>query len=344
MRINRSLVPFLLLLSILFASCRQKDYSQAKSEFLLGTVCTVKLFDKADSKILTRVFDRVREIEGRMSVNIDTSEVSKINRNAGTAPVSVSPDTMEVIEKALRFSELSAGAFDITIGPLVKLWGIGTELARIPAPKEIEALLPLVDYRQVIIDKDKGTVYLKRQGMAVDLGAIAKGYAADEAARILKEEGIPRGIIDFGGNIYVLGSKEKNKPWRVGIQNPSKNRGEYLAIIAASDAALVSSGTYERFFIEDGKRYHHILDTKSGYPVQNGLSDVTIVAPSSTDADGLSTSVFTLGMEAGIDLIRTLSGVEGVFVTTDNRIEITPGLTDRLSVSDPAFSLTVSAP
>ena len=323
----------------LFGSCTPRDYSQSKSEFLLGTVCTIRLFDKADGKLLTRVFERVREIEEKMSANLPTSEVAAINATAGVAPAAVSGETLFVVEKALNYGDVSAGTFDITIGPLVKLWGIGTDNARIPAPSEIEALLPLVNYKDVILDNEAGTVYLPRQGLAIDLGGIAKGYAADEAARILRENGVSRAIIDFGGNILALGAKEKGRPWRIGVQNPFGERGEYAAIVPAEDASLVSSGNYERFFIEDGRRYHHILDVKTGYPVENGLADVTIVAASSIDADGLSTAVFSLGLSAGYRLLTSLPGVEGLLVTTEMRIVVTPGLTDSITLADPAFTL-----
>jgi len=330
-------IPMLLLLSAF--SCTMGDYSQTKSEFLLGTVCTVKLYDRVKPEALTRVFERVREIENRMSANLPYSEVSRINAAAGALPVTVSPDTLYVIDKALQYCALTGGAFDITVGPLVKLWGIGTDNARVPGKNEIEAMLPLVDYRKVFLTKNPNTVFLAEKGMALDLGAIAKGYAADEAVRILRDHGVSRAIIDFGGNIVVLGSKEKGKPWRVGVQNPSKERGRYAAVVAAADMSLVSSGTYERFLLDGGRRYHHILDTRTGYPVDNGLSDVTIVCPSSIDADGLSTSVFSLGPERGFELVNKLPGIEAVFIDTDNRIRITPGLKDIFTLSDNSFTL-----
>ncbi|TFG64936.1 MAG: FAD:protein FMN transferase [Spirochaetales bacterium] len=328
----------ILLFSVL-VSCARNDYSQSKSEFLLGTVCTIKLFEKTKADVFTDVFARVLEIEQRMSTVIETSEVSQINAGAGISPAAVSPDTLFVIQRALYYGDLSGGAFDISIGPLVTLWGIGTDHARLPEKEEIEALLPLVNYRDIAVDPEAGTVYLKRKGMSIDLGGIAKGYAADEAARLLKERGLTRAIIDFGGNIYVLGSKGKNLPWRVGVQNPQEERGTYVAIIQASDKALVSSGTYERFFIREGRRYHHILDTKTGYPVENGLSDTTVITDISIDADALSTVLFTLGLDKAYALAAGLSGVDAVFVTTGREIIATPGLEGMITAADDTFKI-----
>jgi len=248
-----------------------------------------------------------------------------------------------VLETALRYAELTGGAFDPTIGPLVKLWGIGSETQRVPDKAEIAVALELVNYRDLIIDRNSGTAFLRRRGMEIDLGGIAKGYAADEAARIAREGRVKRGIIDLGGNIYALGWRNErgSVPWRIGVQNPFSNRGESLGMLKVHDTSVVTSGVYERFFVNesDGTRYHHIFSTADGYPADNGLLSVTIVCGRSIDADALSTAVFAMGYERGKVLINSLPNAEAVFVFSDRTVKITEGLSGIFSLIDKGFRL-----
>ena len=298
------------------------------------------MYGVKDTKILDSAFQRVREIENRMSVNIETSEVSEINRNAGIKPVPVSDETFRVISEGLRFSTLSKGAFDIAVGRLVSLWGIGTDHARLPNLAEIKEALSFIDYRKVELSEGNRTVFVKEKGIALDLGAIAKGWAADEAARVLRERGVKHAIIDFGGNILVIGSHPEGRPWRIGIQNPETTRGSYLAIVPGTDLSVVTSGTYERFFTgPDGVKYHHLLDTKTGYPIRNGLDSVTVIAKQSIQADGLSTTLFALGREEGLKLAESLSGVEAIFVTEDRKVYLTSGIRKTFELKNPEFQV-----
>ena len=323
-----------------FLSCSRTSEPLSRVEFLLGTTCGVTVYGAKDGKVLDAVFQRVREIENRMSVTIETSEVSEINRNAGIKPVPVSEETFRVISEGLRFSSLSKGAFDIAIGRLVSLWGIGTDHARIPSPLEIKEALSTIDYRSVELNPEKRSVYIKTKGTALDLGAIAKGWAADEAARVLREAGIRHGIIDFGGNILVIGSHPEGRPWRIGIQNPETTRGSYLGIVPGIDVSVVTSGTYERFFTgPDGVKYHHLLDTTTGYPIRNGLDSVTVVTKESIHADGLSTTLFALGREEGLKLAESLEGVEAIFVTEDKKVYLTSGIRKSFELKNPEFQI-----
>jgi len=360
---------FLLLPLLLFSACFRPARSQR--EFALGTMCAVNLYESGSNRLYSRIFSRIREIDRVMSAfpngefenllgdnsviapDADTdsavstlvSGVLAINRQAGIAPVKVRADLLEVLETALRYADLSGGAFDPTIGPLVKLWGIGTDAQRIPRDAEIAAALELVNYRDLIIDRNNRTAFLRRIGMEIDLGGIAKGYAADEAARIAREGRARRGIIDLGGNIYALGWRiEKKKdpvPWRIGVQNPFSARGESLGMLTVHDTSVVTSGVYERFFeIEsDGTRYHHILSTTNGYPADNGLLSVTIVTGRSMDADALSTAVFAMGYERGKALIDSIPGAEAVFVFADRSVTITKGLSGVFTLTDKEFIL-----
>jgi thiamine biosynthesis lipoprotein len=246
----------------------------------------------------------------------------------------------KVVAAALHYAALTRGAFDPTVGPLVKLWGIGTDHAHVPTGPQIQAALALINWQDVVMNPADSSIFLKRPGMALDLGAIAKGYAADEAAALIRTGGIKRAVINLGGNIMLLGEKPEAKPWQVGVQNPLEPRGDFLGILtipAASKArTVVTSGVYERFFEvkdPDGTvhHYHHLLSTRDGFPVQNGLLSVSICTARSIDADALSTSVFVLGYEKGGDLVRSLPGVAAVFVFADKTVAL---------VNAPDFKLT----
>jgi thiamine biosynthesis lipoprotein len=371
---------FFLLLPFLFTACFNPPLSQ--KEFTLGTICVINLYESGSDRLYSRIFSRIREIDTIMSafpgefedllndsaslinatiidpnagggtvgaVSTLVSGVLAINRQAGIAPVKVRADLIEVLETALRYAELSGGAFDPTIGPLVKLWGIGTETERIPTDDEIAAALELVNFRDLVINRGNGTAFLRRKGMEIDLGAIAKGYAADEAARIAKEGKAKHGIIDLGGNILALGWRGKKGkeliPWRIGIQNPLSDRGESIGVLAVHDTSVVTSGVYERYFEatapsgEGVKRYHHILSTANGYPAENGLLSVTIVTERSIDADALSTTVFALGFEQGKALIDSLLNAQAIFVFADRSVKITEGLSGNFTLSSDEFTL-----
>ena len=309
-----------------FTACSRPIVSQ--SELLFGTICNITLFDRGRPQVYRDIFRRLGEIERKMSVFIQGSDVDRINMAAGVEAVRVQDDVFELIERALYYAELSWGAFDPTVGPLVALWDLnqGTNGDfRIPSQDEIDGVLPLINWRNVELDRVNKTVFLKNPGMAIDLGAIAKGYAADEAAFIIQRAGIPRAIIDLGGNILFVGLREDRGPWRVGIQDPLEHRGAYMGIAQVHQQTVVTSGVYERYVIADGVQYHHIFLPSNGYPVRNGLFAVTIIGDNSMEADALSTAVFVLGYERGRALIEALEGVEAIFVFEDMSIGLTAG-------------------
>ena len=317
------------ILLMFLAACSPKNRSiDAQGEFVMGTYCRIDLFEDGSPALYNKLFTRLEELEKIFSANRDDSELAGVNRNAGIEAVEISAELFTVLERALYFAEATDGAFDPTIGPLVKLWGIGTEYARIPPDMEIAAALALVNWKELEltagIKEDlpiAGTAFLKKKGMALDLGAIAKGYAADDLVSILKEAGIKRAVINLGGNVYVWGKKDNGKPWNVGVQDPAAERGNYLGILELERSiSVVSSGMYERFFTgDDGKHYHHILELtengrgKRGYPAENGILSATVIAVSSMDADALSTSCFILGYSKGMALALT-NGAEILYM------------------------------
>jgi len=351
-----------LFLALVVSGCtKAAPTSTVRAEYVLGTFCRIDLYENGNRELYNRLFNHLAELDRIFSANRDDSELAQINGSAGLEPVQVSPQLFAVLERALFFAEASGGAFDPSVGPLVKLWGIGTETPRQPTEGEILAALDLVDWRDLELrtttpttdpaadftaNPAAGTAFLKRPGMALDLGAIAKGYAADELARILQEENVPRALIDLGGNIYLWGKRANGKPWRVGVQDPLSQRGNSAGVLElAGNISVVSSGVYERYFTgSDGKRYHHILELgegaggPKGYPVENGLLSVTIIAASSMDADALSTSCFALGYEKGLALAAA-NGAEALFIFEDKTIRGSPGALAAFTLEDDSFIL-----
>lgn len=334
-------IYFLVLCLIFILTGCQKAVSEEatveRTGFVLGTVVTVAIYDHGSEALLDQVFDRLLAIENLMSANLDASEIGQINLNAGVSPVTVSDETLTVIDKGLDYGALSGGAFDITMEPVVALWQIGTDDAHVPDAADLEEAVSKVDYQLVQVDHDAKTVYLPEVGMGIDLGGIAKGYAADEIVTLLKEAGVERAMLNLGGNVYAMGEKSDGTPWKIGIQAPFDERNDYFGVAPVSNATVVTSGPYERYFEENGKRYHHIFDSETGWPVENDLASVSIIAEASMDGDALSTTLFVLGVERGLPLIESLPGVECIFVTTDKTVTVSSGLVDQFVLSDDAY-------
>jgi thiamine biosynthesis lipoprotein len=298
----------------------------------------IRLYAGGSAAVLDKAFSRLAEIDARMSISREASELSEVHKAAGTHPIKVTPDVFTVISKGLEFSEDGNGAFDITVAPLVKLWGIGTSGARIPANAEIKAALSLINHRNVELNERAGTVFLKKPGMGLDLGSVAKGYAADEVVRILRANGVGTALVDLGGNVLTMGRKPDGSPWRIGIQNPVEARGTKIGYVDITEGSVTTAGTYERFFERDGRRYFHILDARTGFPAWNDLSAVAILAPDSMTADGYDTLVFTLGLAEGRKLVESRHGMlEGIFITEKHEVYVTPGLRARFTLTDSGF-------
>ena len=319
---------------MIFTACRPRA-EPFMAIFAMDTICIIMLYDQARPEVYENIFARILEIESRMSLFLPDSDISRVNAAAGIMPVRVHDDVFKVIERALLHAELSGGAFDPTVGPLSNLWGIGTDAYRVPDQEEIDAVLQLVNWRDVELNREQKTVFLRRPGMALDLGSIAKGYAADESAEIIRRARLRRGLVDLGGNVVTHGVKQDRTPWRVGLQNPLGQRGSFIGVISGWDMTVVTSGVYERYFIYDGVRYHHIFSPLDGHPARTGFLSATIVsnvlAPGGTlstsmDADALSTSIFVLGYEKGRALIESLEGVDAVFVFEDMTVSTTGGV------------------
>ncbi|ADN03110.1 FAD:protein FMN transferase [Spirochaeta thermophila] len=326
-------LPFAVLLLL---SCRQGE-PLTRTDFALGTVCSVRIFDHKDEEILDEAFSLLSSIEATFSPSIEGSDIWKVNHGGGR-PTTVSPETAAVLSRALDYARTSGGAFDPAIGALVNLWGIGTDRARIPSPEEIEHALGTIDYHLVSLEGD--TVVVENPETRLDLGAIVKGYASDELASLFTTRGVRSAIVDLGGNIFALGSRPDGTPWRIGIQDPEGPKGSYVGILRVRDKAVVTSGVYERFFIQDGIRYHHLLDPATGYPARTGLLSVTVIHPRGIDADALSTTLFVLGMERGHTYLRERHPeAEALFIGEDHTIWMTPGLEGTFTLTAETYSL-----
>ena len=340
---SRSLTALLILLILTTnISCApQAEAPMDRTEFVLGTVCSIRLLDGASKIALELAFKRLFEIEATMSVNTLGTLVGSVNEAAGIQPVKVPQDVLDVTLKALHYARLTDRAFDPTIGPVVKLWNIGLEGERVPEPWEIQEALPLVDAGLVQIDEQASTIYLPKEGMLLDLGGIAKGYAADEVGRILAEHNVKAAVIDLGGNVKVVGRKPDGSKWRIGVQNPSDSRGAYIGIASLGEGAtVVTSGIYERYFVDtDGRSYHHIFDTRTGYPVEGDLFSVTVISRSSIDADSLSTAIFAMGLQEGMALVEKLDDVGAIFIDSANRIYVSSDISGLFTLTDKSYTL-----
>jgi len=326
----------ILLISISLFGCstpNSKD-STFKSDYKMGTIVQLKAYGQDVESTVDDAFILIDQLEQKMSLNIEDSEINQINNSAGKRSVKVSQDTYLVVSKSLNYARLSQGYFDPTIGPIVKLWGIGSEKQHVPAKQKLTEKLKLVGYQQVKLEPKSQSIKLSTAGMVLDVGGIAKGYAADKVIELLKNQGVKSAYISLGGNVSVLGSKPDGSAWKVGIQDPkAQSRGEVVGILNVKNKTVVTSGNYERYFIEDGVRYHHILNPKTGYPARKGVISATIVAKSSFDADALSTATYILGVEQGLELVNNLAGVEAILITAENQIYVTANLKDKFKLT-----------
>lgn len=304
-----------------------------RTEFFLDTMVECVIYAE-DPDMAAKAMDLAFAETARLELLLDRfnvqSEVAKINEAAGREPVVVSSETLEIIERALWIGELSDGAFDITVAPLLELWGFGSGDIQIPPRDELNEVLSKVNFREVRLNRDNSTVFLPRAGMSIDLGGIAKGYIVDRAAERLIEQGITSAFVDAGGDIRVVGVKPGGTPWRIGVRNP-RNRAALAARLDLKDQAIVTSGDYERYAMMEGRRYHHILDPQTGYPA-GSLISVTVVANDAFTADALSTAVFVMGPDKGMALIESLPDAEAILITADEKIHLSGGLEGKVAI------------
>ncbi|AGB77668.1 membrane-associated lipoprotein involved in thiamine biosynthesis [Enterobacteriaceae bacterium strain FGI 57] len=308
------------------------------SAVLMGSPILLKLFEH-NEPLASRVFHLIKQYEDLLTVNRAQSQVMDINHAAGLNPVSVSRPVYALIKCAKAASLVPGGAFNLAIGPLVKRWKIGFKGDSVPPADDIARLLTLTDPHNVVLDDAQSSVFLTRAGMEIDLGAIAKGYIADRVRDYLRQQGVTLGLINLGGNVQTLGSPEGG--WSIGLKKPFAQDNALLGAIEVVNKSVVTSGVYERFFELDGRRYHHILDPRTGYPLDNELDSVTIIARESLDCDLWTTLIYGMGVEKGVEALRGRPDIEAIFVTKQREIILSSASHYRFTLLDDDYRLTV---
>ncbi|MBO3755520.1 FAD:protein FMN transferase [Streptococcus suis] len=338
---------FVGLLMVLLVACGGKQNESlsvvktplTRSESLLHTVVQLSIYHENQEEAMDEAVSYIKEMESLLSTNLEGADAYRINQAAGKEAVKVDERTFEVIETAIDRSKESQGLFDISIGAVSNLWKIGDEDARKPSDEEIKAALPFINYKDITLDKEKKTVFIK-EGMMLELGAISKGYIADKVRELFASKGITTAIINLGGNVVVMGdSPTTQNGWNVGVQDPDQVRGATVGSVPGTHDSVVTSGIYERYLEVDGVKYHHILDPKTGYPVENDISGVTVFSKTSIQGDALSTTLFLLGVEKGLDFINQMDGVEAVFIDKERGVHLSDGLKESFELTNEEYHL-----
>ncbi len=296
----------------------QEKYQKTMMAF--DTVVDIVIYsdDKSEAdKILTEAEELCYYYDDILNKSKENSLVSKINKNKVYELNGTKEDEilLKIINKSIEYSEITNGYFDITISPLVELWGIGDGNNHVPNEKDIKEVIELIDYKNIEITEEAITL---KDNTTIDLGAIGKGFIADELKDFLIDNGVNSGLLNFGGNVLTIGAKPNEAKYIIGVREPFENAQDILGTVQVEDKSIVTSGIYERYFVENDVLYHHILDPTTGYPSENNLLSVTIISSKSIDSDAFSTSAFLLGVEKGLELINSVEDTEAMFITKDN--------------------------
>ncbi len=307
LKLTLSILVVLALISGLFIKGLDQSGEISRQEFLFDTLCTITTYSRTDTAAIEKAFDHAAELHQLADFYDSASQISAINKAKAGESVLVNEDIMNMLCLAQDIWQKSGGAFDISIAPISQLWDFKAELPSPPDEEDIGKLLPLVNSGALLLDTKAMTVTKQSDAMKIDLGGVAKGYAADKAARLLKDMGVKSALLDFGGNIVAIGEnpRNQNKKWRIGLQTPYSPTGEYSEIAEITEGAVVTSGTYQRYFEHNGTKYHHILDTKTGFPAAQSFDSVTVVSDSAALADCLATAIFVMGRTDGLSLAES---------------------------------------
>ena len=335
-RLSLLSIVTVLFITLLVSGCFSNSLFSPKpykeTQFLMDTIIEITAYGPGAEEGVKASFAEFQRLHDLTNNFDESSQVSKISKMAGKSKVVVDPDLVYIITFSQQVSDQLGDSFDITVGPLTQLWGIGHKGEYVPSQVEIDKVLPLVNYHLVEVDQNANTVYLPKTGMALDLGGIAKGYATDKAIEALKARGITSALVNAGGDVRVIGNKPDGTPWRIGVQDPRKSDGISAKLSLTQWDTMETSGDYQRFMIKDGIRYSHILDPRTGWQPRE-VASVTMVTNSSIYGDILSKPIFVLGVDKGLKLLQQFPGNEAIIVTTDGKTIITPGLEGKIELT-----------
>lgn len=295
--------------------CGRKADTYETALFAMDTYCTIEAYGKGAEAAAASAAGELKRLDALFSIGLPDSDTARINA-AGGGPVRMAKDTAALIDTALAVSAETGGAFDISIGPVVRLWGFYDEVQRVPAEDAVRAALSKVDYRRLALD---GMYLHTGAGQSLDFGGVAKGYAADRMAEVLTASGAEGALISLGGNVQAVGARPDGAPWRIAVRDPF-DEDAVLGVVEAMDCAVVTAGSYQRYFEAEGRRYHHIIDPRTGYPAESGLVSVTVIADSGARADALSTALFVLGPERAAAAWRSAGDFDMILITDRHEI------------------------
>ena len=334
---RKKLIPIFLALTLIIISqtacgTSEKEPVSSTEYNLLNTTCTITIYDQSSDtagKTIKGAFDTCRRYENLLSKTVEGSDIYRINHGGGS-PVEISRETYQLLQESLSYGDLSEGAFDVTVGKLSSLWNFSSPAPHVPDDRDIAAAILDINYKNIDLFESEGKHYarLKNRGCEIDLGGIAKGYIADRAAEYVKSAGSNSAIVNLGGNIVAIGEKDGGTPWKIGIERPFADHRDIVGSVKVKNKTVVTSGIYERMFVEDKKLYHHVLDVSTGYPVSTDLESVTLVGEygQSCRCDALSTTCLLLGLEKATALIEQQDGVEAVFIDVNGEIHTSSGM------------------
>ena len=311
---------------ILFLVHYSQAFSQQifkKEQSLLGSPfeITVVATDSVQAKLYTDfAILEVKRIENLVSDWIPTTQISQVNQNAGIKPIEVDKEVFDLVERAIKISKLTSGAFDISYASMDKIWKFDGSMKKMPTEEAIKKSVEKVGYQNIILNPTDKTIFLKNKGMKLGLGGIAQGYIADKIKEVLQEKGCTSGLVNVSGDINTWGKQPNGEPWSVGIINPM-NKNKVFATFILDDSAVETSGSYEKFVVFNGKRYSHIIDPRTGYPA-SGIVSVSVFAKQTELADALATGIFVLGIEVGLDLVNQLNGIECIIVDDKGAVHV----------------------
>ena len=322
----------LIMTAVLIPACKPAESKVSESVFAMDTYMQLDVYGKQES--LDKLKSEIERLDGLLSSTNEKSDIYRVNQS-GTAEAS--EDTASLVKRSLELCKQTNGSLDITVYPIVEKWGFISQNYTIPSKSELNALLKNVGYDRVKSDGKKITV---PSGCKLDLGAVAKGYAADRAKEILNDEGVDSALLNLGGTVLAYGKKPNGENWKVGVTDP-ENTDEYIGVIECADKIVATSGNYERYFEQGGKRYCHIIDPKTGYPVDNGITSVTVISNDGTKNDALSTALFVMGADKAREFIAADGSFDCVILTADKKAYITEGLTDSFTLSNTEYETAV---